>query len=166
MVTVKAAQDYRSRCTETRRLELPDGSRFKVYVMEITGRANPERYEWRYSSRTPEQATRQLGRAGAGGVGFVCLFPHIAKVFFFGETLETNLYAQAWHGNPWMRCELEDERGCEIACAGEMDVAGKEFALWRRAASVEEYLARFVEPEECGFRAHRKLYSYAAGPTS
>jgi hypothetical protein len=163
MVTVKAGQDYHSRCTGTSRLELPDGSRFKVYVMEITGRANPERYEWRFAGRTPEQASRQLGAAGVSGVGFVCLFPHIAKVFFFGESLETNLYAEAWRGDPWKRSALEDTRGCEVACAGEMDVAAKEFLLWRDATSVEAYLERFVAPEECGFRAHRKLFQYAEG---
>lgn len=163
MLAVKAAQDYRSRCVGTLRLDLEDGSRFKVYLLEITGRANPERYEWRHAKRTPERALAELGRAGVSGVGFICLFPHIAKVFFFGETLETNLYAQAWRGEPWKRSALEDERGCEVACAGEMDVASKEFALWREAASVEAYLERFVTPDECGFRSHRKLFEFAAG---
>jgi hypothetical protein len=161
MLKVKPAQDYQSRCAGTRRLELEDGSRFKVYVLEIVGRANPERYEWRFSGRSPEQALAQLGRAGISGVGFICLFPHIAKVFFFGETLETNLCAQAWRGDPWQRAALEDERGCEVACAGEMDVASKEFALWRETASVGAYLERFVTPEECGFRSHRKLLEYS-----
>ena len=131
MVEVKPGQDYRSRCVGTTRLELGDGSRFKVYVMEIVGRANPERYEWRFSPRTPDAALADLGAAGVSGVGFVCLFPHIAKVFTWGESLETNLYAQAWRGDPWARAPLEDARGAEVACAGEMDVAAKEFLLWR-----------------------------------
>ena len=77
MLKVKAAQDYRSRCIETRRLELEDGSRFKAYVLEITGRANPERYEWRFSKRPPEQALAQLGHAGVSGIG-IPYFPHFA----------------------------------------------------------------------------------------
>ncbi len=46
-------------------------------------------------NRSKEEALAQLKAHGIEGVGFICLFPHIAKVFFFGhnETCwETNLY--------------------------------------------------------------------------
>ena len=163
MDPVKPANPYTSRCVGTDALRLSDGSAFKVYYLDIVGRSEPDTYEWDASGRDKAEALEQLQQAGVSGVGFVCLFPHIAKVFFFGECAETVLYAQAFRGDPFLASPLDYARGVEIACAGEMDIAGKEFALWRECASVEEYLGRYVEPETCGFADHSKLGDYASG---
>jgi len=160
MDPVKPVNPYTSRCIAKTKLDLPDGSSFKVYFLDITGRSEPEKYEWDASGRDRHAALDQLAAAGIMGVGFICLFPHIAKVFFFGECAETNLYAQAFHGNPFAPSALDDARGVEVACAGEMDIAAKEFLLWRESRSVEEYLDRFVDPETCGFENHAKLAEY------
>ena len=160
MDPVKPVNPYTSRPAGTAVLRLPDKSAFKVYYLDITGRSEPHKYEWAASGRDRDAALQQLRAAGIAGVGFICLFPHIAKVFFFGECAETNLYAQVFRGDPFEPARLDYARGVEIACAGEMDIAAKEFALWRQSSSVEEYLAAFVEPETCGFRDHAKLRAY------
>jgi len=160
MDPVKPVNPYSSRPVGATMLRLDDGSAFKVYVLDIFGRPEPEKYEWKASGRDPEAAMEELKQAGVSGVGFICLFPHIAKVFFFGECAETNLYSQAFLGNPYQPHPLDYARGVEVACAGEMDIAAKEFSLWRQSATVEEYLNRFVEPETCGFASHSKLGEY------
>ena len=170
MQPVNPVAPYTSRLVGTDMLELADGSAFKVYWLDIAGRSEPEKCEWGASGRDRDAALKQLGEAGVSGVGFICLFPHIAKVFFFGESLETNLYAEAFRGDPFRPSSLDGARGVEIGCAAEVDIAGKEFALWRAAATVEEYLASFVEAEPCGFENHAKLGEYAlrhaSGPPS
>ena len=57
---------------------------FKVYLIDITGRSHPERYEWDRCGRDRDSVLTGLKRAGVEGVGFVCAFPHIAKAFRFG----------------------------------------------------------------------------------
>lgn len=169
MQPVKPVAPYTSRLVGTDMLELADGSAFKVYWLDIAGRSEPEKYEWGASGRGQAAALSQLREAGVSGVGFICLFPHIAKVFFFGESLETNLYAQAFRGDPFRLSGLDGPRGVEIGCAAEVDIAGKEFVLWRAAATVEGYLATFASAEACGFENHAKLREYAlrhAGGTS
>lgn len=162
MDPVKPVGPYTSRPMGTATLRLADGSAFKVYYLDIFGRPDPRRTEWEASGRDRQAALAQLEKAGVSGVGFICLFPHIAKVFFFGECGETNLYATAYRGDPFAPSALDYARGVEIACAAEMDVAAKEFALWRRCATVEEYLSQFVTPEVCGFASVSKLREYAS----
>ena len=162
MDPVKPVSAYTSRPVGVALLRLSDKSAFKVYFMDIVGREEPEKYEWEASGRDRGAAMEQLKGAGLTGVGFICLFPHIAKAFFFGECGETNLYAQAFRGDPFRPSALDYARGVEVACAGEMDVAAREFALWRKCATVEAYLSEFVVPEECGFANHGKLREYAS----
>lgn len=157
MDPVKPVNPYTSRCVDRARLDLPDGSSFKVYYLDITGRAERHKFEWDASGRDKRAALDQLAAAGIAGIGFVCLFPHIAKIFFFGECAETNLYAQAFRGDPFAPSALDYARGVEVACAGEMDIAAKEFLLWRDSRTVKEYLATFVQPEICGFANSGKL---------
>jgi len=84
-----------------------------------------------------------------GGVGLACLFPHITKVFYFGSSTgcrETNLYVRAFGGDPLQPISLEYGEG--------IDIASKEFALWQRCSSVEEYFDEFVNPSICSFENH------------
>lgn len=162
MLPVQPSMPYASRAVGTARLDLPDGSAFKVYYLDIVGRPEPQRFEWAASGRDRAAALEQLRVAGIVGVGFVCLFPHIAKVFFFGEGCETNLYALAFRGDPFQPAPLDYARGVEIGCAAEVEIAAQEFALWRKAKTVEEYLATCVDPPPCGFENHAKLREYAA----
>ena len=162
MEPIKPAPPYFARPAGVSRLDLPDGSAFKVYFFDIIGRPEPEKYEWALAERSQDAALEQLKQADISGVGFICLFPHIAKVFFFGESMETNLYAEAFRGDPFQRAPLDYARGVEVACAAEMDIAAKEFALWRAAATVADFLAEFVEPVECGFESNAKLRAYAS----
>jgi hypothetical protein len=161
MQPVKVVNPYTSRPAGIGMLRLPDGSAFKVYYLDIAGRSEPWRYEWAVSGRDRNAALEQLRAAGISGVGFICLFPHVAKVFFFGECAETNLYAQAFRGDPFQEIRLDYARGVEVACAGEMDITAQEFELWRESPTVERYLERFVQPNTCGFTNHAKLREHA-----
>ena len=143
-------------------------SRFKLYFLQILGREDRSRYEWAEARRTKEQTIDQLRSQSLQGIGFACLFPHITKVFSFGSPdgcRETNLYVRAFGGDPLQPIALEYGQSVEVACAGEMDIACKEFALWRRCANVEEYLEEFVRPSTCGFADHQKLRRFLSTGT-
>ena len=143
-------------------------SSFKLYFLQILGRADRSRYEWAASRRTKEQTVAQLRSQSLRGIGFACLFPHITKVFSFGSPegcRETNLYVRAFGGDPLQPISLEYGQSMEVACAGEMDVASKEFALWQSCSSVEEYLGVFVRPSTCVFENHQKLQEFLSAAT-
>jgi hypothetical protein len=163
MSTIPESPQYTSEPAGTALLNVDGKFYFKLYFLQILGRAQRSRYEWASATRSKAQTVAQLKAQGIGGVGFVCIFPHITKVFFFGssgECRETNLYIRAFGGDPLQPISLEYGEGIEIACAGEMDIASKEFALWQRCASVEEYLDEFVNPSICSFENHQKLKSF------
>ena len=158
-----ASPPYTSEPSGTAVLRVDGKSHFKLYFLQILGRAQRSRYEWAATHRSKEQTIAQLKAQSMLGVGFACLFPHINKVFFFGSSegcRETNLYVRAFGGDPLQPISLEYGEGMEIACAGEMDIASKEFALWQNCASVEEYLDKFVNPSICSFENHQKLKSF------
>ena len=161
-----ASPPYTSEAVGTELLRINDRSLLKLYFLQILDRTERSRYEWDFSARSKEETVDQLKMQGIDGVGFACIFPHIAKVFLFGSSsgcCETNLYVRAFQGDPLQPISLECGTGMEVACAGEMDLAAKEFSLWRRCRSVGEYLDQFVIPERCGFENHLKLKEFLGG---
>jgi len=159
---------YTSEPSGTAVLEVDVKSRFKLYFLQILGREDRSRYEWAEARRTKEQTIDQLRSQSLRGIGFACVFPHITKVFSFGSPQgerETNLYVRAFGGDPLQPIALEYGRSMEVACAGEMDIACKEFALWRRCSSVEEYLEEYVRPSTCSFADHQKLREFLSART-
>jgi hypothetical protein len=163
MSNVPESLPYTSEPAGTATLEVGGKSYFKLYSLQIVGRAQRSKYEWASAGRSKEQTVVQLKEQDIEGVGFACVFPHITKVFYYGcsETCqETNLYVRVFGGDPLQPISPERGDGMEIACAGEMDIASKEFALWQRCASVKDYLNKFVNPSICSFENHQKLKSF------
>ncbi|UCF99329.1 MAG: hypothetical protein JSV89_07255 [Spirochaetaceae bacterium] len=163
MDSPESSAPYTSEPAGTAVFRLDEKSQFKLYFLQIIGRVDRSRYEWATARRSKEQTIVQLRAHSLRGIGFACVFPHIAKVFFFGSSQghrETNLYVRAFGGDPLQPISLEYGESMEIACAGEMDVASKEFALWQRCSTVEQYLEEFVSPSICCFENHEKLKSF------
>jgi hypothetical protein len=118
---------------------------FKVYFIDITDRAHPERYEWDRCGRERDSVMAGLKRAGVEGVGFVCAFPHIAKVFRWGPESETVLHVRAFQPASFAELDLARSDGYgEYACLAESVIGDAEYRLWAEARSVPEYLARWV----------------------
>jgi hypothetical protein len=119
---------------------------FKVYYIDIVGRARPERYEWDRAEIDPEGVLAGLKRAGAEGVGFVCAFPHIVKAFRFGPESETVLNVRAFRPSDFTELDLARSDGyVEYACLAESVIADAEYRLWAAAGSVEAYLERWTD---------------------
>src|SRR5262249_272127 len=113
---------------------------FKVYFIDITGRRHPDRYEWEQSRRERHPLLVGLKRAGVGGRGFVCAFPHIAKVFRFGPESEPVLPARAFPPADFAEIALTRSDGyVEHACLAEAVIVDTEYRLWAEARTVPEY---------------------------
>ena len=144
MIDPKPVQPYDARVAGTRLAACPDGrSAFKVYFLDIVGRANPELYEWDRCAATRDGFLAALPRV-ADGVGFVTAFPHVVKVFRFGPHAETVLDVQGFRTPDLSEYPLARGDGTfEFACLAEALIAADEFAFWAAAADVGEYLGRW-----------------------
>jgi hypothetical protein len=119
---------------------------FKVYFIDITGRPRPELYEWDRCGLEREAVLAGLKRAGVEGVGFVCAFPHIVKVFRFGPENETVLHVRAFDPAAFAELALARADGyVEYACLAESVIADAEYRLWATARTVAEYLAGWAD---------------------
>ena len=158
------SEPYNSEPSGTAMLRVAGQAHFKLYFLQIVGRTDRSRYEWSEALRSKEQTVAQLEAHSLRGVGFACIFPHITKVFFFGSAegyRETNLYVRAFGGDPLRPISLEYGECLEVACAGEMDIASKEFTLWQRCSTVEEYLGEFIAPSRCGFASQKSCRPFS-----
>lgn len=118
-------------------------STYKVYYVDIYGRANPERFEWDRCGRPRESVLERLQQVNLEGVGVVVTFPHITKVFRFAPSAETIMHVRAYWTPDFSEVDLRREEGfLEFACYAEAIIAAQEYAFWAQAASVEEYLAQ------------------------
>ena len=119
---------------------------FKVYYVDIYGRAERERYEWDLCGRERVTVLEGLAKVGAEGIGFVISFPHITKLFRFAPSAETVLHVRAYHTEDFGELDLQREDAyLEFACYAEALIAADEYRFWADAASVEEYLKRRSE---------------------
>jgi hypothetical protein len=145
MHPIEACQSYAARAAG-RALYENGPHAFKVYFIDITGRARPERYEWDRCGRERESVLTGLKRVGLEGIGFVCAFPHIAKVFRFGPENETVLQVRAFHPADFRDLDLARSDGyVEYACLAESVIADAEYRLWAAAPTVRDYLGRWVD---------------------
>lgn len=151
MIEPKPASLYDARAAGTRLLAGPDGrSAFKVYFLDIVGRANPERFEWGRSALDRDVFLAALARI-ADGVGFVTAFPHVTKLFRFGPHAETVLDVRGLRTPDLAEYPLARGDGTfEFACLAEALIAAEEFGFWASAADVAAYLDRWS-----GFAAGR-----------
>jgi hypothetical protein len=139
---------------------------YKVYFIDLTGRDQPERYEWDRCGRERASVLAGLTRAGVEGIGFVCAFPHIAKVFRFAPESETTLHVRAFRPADFAELDLSRSDGhVEYACLAESVIADAEYRQWAAAASVEAYLAAWVDwaPVAVADAAKLRRYYAAAG---
>jgi hypothetical protein len=144
VIDPKPASPYDARASGTRLLRCPDGrSAFKVYFLDIVGRAESERYEWDRCAATRDGFLAGLPRV-ADGVGFVTAFPHVAKVFRFGPHAETVLDVRGLRTPDLSEYPLARGDGTfEFACLAEALIAADECAAWASAAEVAEYLSQW-----------------------
>lgn len=144
MIDPKPVQPYDARLAGTRLAACPDGrSAFKVYFLDIVGRANPELYEWDRCAATRDGFLAALPRV-ADGVGFVTAFPHVAKVFRFGPHAETVLDVRGLRTPDLSEYPLARGDGTfEFACLAEALIASDEYSFWASAVDVAEYLGRW-----------------------
>lgn len=165
MEPVKPCNPYTGRSAGTAMLRLPDGkSAFKVYYVDITGRSQPERFEWDRCGRPRAAVVEHLEAAGVEGVGFVIAFPHITKLFRFGPNPEIVLHVRAWNTADFAPLPLE--RGAEyyeFACLAEAIIAADEYRFWAAARTVEEYLDRWCEWPVAPVLEHAKLRRHFHG---
>jgi hypothetical protein len=136
------ALPYNSRVVRTQLFRPAASTIFKLYFVNITGRAQQEKYEWEYAAYGIDTFLADLAGRNLQGVGFITAFPHITKVFRFGPKPETNLHAAAFATSMWEKIALERNGWCEVACAAEMEIAADEFNYWAVARDVEEYAAK------------------------
>ena len=145
MQSIEACQTYAAR-SAGRAVYQNGPHAFKVYLIDITGRQRPERYEWDRAGLDRDSVVAGLKRAGVEGVGFVCAFPHIAKVFRFGPESETVLNVRAFRPADFTELDLARSDGyVEYACLAESVIADAEYRLWAEARSVPDYLDRWVD---------------------
>jgi len=132
--------------------------RFKVYFADIVGRLEPGRYEWDRSGLERNALLAGLQRMGVEGVGFVCAFPHITKVFRFAPSGETNLHVRAFDTASLEEVSLLRAEGyLEVSCLAEAILVGEEHRMWAEAATVTQYLDRFAAWEPAAVVAPGKL---------
>jgi hypothetical protein len=135
---------------------------FKVYYVDIVGRAEPARTEWARCGLRKDLVVSALQRAaGVEGVGFVTAFPHIVKVFRFGPEAETVLNVRAWNTRDLADLSLaRSDAYLEFACLAEAVIAADEFRFWAEASAVAEYLGRWSDWTEAPIRSHDKLRTW------
>jgi hypothetical protein len=158
MIDPKPANPYDARISGKHLLRCTDGrSAFKVYFIDIVGRAEPARYEWARCPTDRDAFLAGLARV-AEGVGFVTAFPHVAKLFRFGPHAETVLDVRAYRTADLSEYPLPRGDGTfEFACLAEALIAADESAAWASAADVGEYLARWSPFAAAAVADHGKL---------
>jgi len=161
MIEPKPASPYDARIAGTRLLSCPDGrSAFKVYFLDIVGRANPERYEWDRGVLSRDAFLAGFARI-ADGVGFVTAFPHVTKMFRFGPHAETVLDVRGLKTPDLSEYPLARGDGTfEFACLAEALIAADEYGFWASAADVGEYLGRWSGFASGRIADSRKLGRY------
>lgn len=134
---------------------------FKVYYVDITGRSQPERYEWDRCGRGRDALLAALADVPIEGLGCVIAFPHITKVFRFAPSAETILHVRAFNTTDFAEINLQREEGyVEFACYAEAIIAAAEYRFWAEADSVEAYLEQWCAWEGAPVRDHAKLARY------
>ncbi len=129
--------------------------RFKVYFADITGRAEPQLYEWGACGFTQAETVARLAALKIQGVGFVVSFPHITKVYRFNKT---NIDVRAFRTPDMSDLDLARGDGfVEFACLGESIIANAEFLAWARAEDVDQWFGQWQEWDPAGFANPAKL---------
>jgi hypothetical protein len=143
-------------------LRMPDGkSVFKIYYLSIVGRDTRELFEWEYCAQTHAEFEKVFLAGGHEGVGFVTVFPHIAKIFRFSPHAETVLDICEFNTPAMQPKDLSRGDGThEFACYAEVIIAADEHEAWANAATVEDYMAFRCTKTDFPVGSHVKLAEY------
>lgn len=163
MEPIKPCETYRAVLSSRDIYRGSDGKTvFKVYFVDIVGRSDPARTVWAECGREKRDFVASLAEAeGVEGIGFITAFPHISKAFRFSPGAETVLDVRAWNTADMSVHDLRRGEGyVQFACLAEAVVANDEFAFWAEAETVEEYLRKWSDFEECVVGRHDKLLGY------
>jgi hypothetical protein len=143
-------------------LRMPDGkSVFKIYYLSIVGRDKPELFEWDSNPHTRAEFEKIFLSGKYEGVGFVTVFPHIAKIFRFSPHAETVLDIREFDTFDMLPKDLSrGDNTHEFACYAESIIAADEHDAWAKAATVEDYMAFRCEKTDFPVMSHVKLADY------
>ena len=135
---------------------------FKVYYVDIVGRANPALTEWDKAAVGVARWRELLAATtGVEGVGFITAFPHITKAFRFGPEGENAANVRAWKTPDMQPLDLHRSgEYLEFACLAEAVLAADEFRFWAAAHTVAEYLDQWSDYVGGPVLNHRKLAAY------
>ena len=162
---VELARNYDARLADRRLVRGQDGrSAFKLYRLDIVGRPEPQKYQWRESGLDPERLEGRL--QSFEGVGFATSFPHITKIFRFDPQAETVLTVRGFKTPGLTDLDLGRAEGfVEFACLAEALIAADEYRLWAENTAVERYLDSWSRFDAGAIRDHNKMHRYWA-PTA
>lgn len=148
MQPLKPANPYHAVITGRELLRGADGkTAFKVYFVDIIGRADPTRTEWDKCGLRQDEFLAALAQTpGVEGVGFITAFAHLTKVFRFGPESEIVLNVHGWHTRGLAPLDLGRSDGyVEFACLAEARLAADEYQFWAQADAVADYLAHWSD---------------------
>jgi hypothetical protein len=154
---IAETRSYDARLVERSLVRGRDGlSAFKLYRLDIVGREDRERYEWKPSGLDPSELRSRL--ESQEGVGFVTAFPHVTKVFRFDPGAETVLIVRAFRTADLAVIDLRRPEGfLEFACLAEALIAADEYRQWARSGEVAGYLASWSRFRAGAIRDQGKL---------
>jgi len=155
----KPCQPYHAVLADKTLLSLPDGkSAFKIYFINLIGRANPSRYEWPQDKISKQQFIDRFQKMSFAGIGFVTAFAHVTKVFRFDPAAETVLNVRAFSTTDLASLDLKRaEDYLEFACYAEALLAAAEYRLWAKVKTVPEYLSVFSSFDDGKIVSNTKL---------
>lgn len=161
-MNIKPCGTYQAHIEDCTLVRMPDGkSAFKIYFVSIVGRPNRERFEWEHCPLNKASFVEAFRASGREGIGFVCAFPHITKVFVFPPRAEVLLDVCAFDTATGASISLEKENGYyEFACLAEAVIAQDEYLAWAAAADVAGYLEHVMPSGEAAVAANDKLARY------
>ncbi len=161
-MVVEQCKPYHAQSAGTATLRMEDGkSIFKLYYLDITGREDRARYEWKQSSLDKAAFEADLHGSTLEGVGFVTAFPHITKVFRFAPDAETVMHVRAFNTSDLSELDLERGSGwVEFACYAEALIGADEYRAWADAGTVEEYFERWSGFSDGPISSESKLRHY------
>jgi len=160
---IKPCNPYNSVVVAKDLLRLAGGSAFKIYYVSLTGRANPEKCDWAFSTVTADKFESALVKFNPEGVGFITAFPPITKIFRFAPSGETILHVRGLQTEGLAPLDLNRPDGyLEFACYAEAAIAADEYRKWAEAKNVGEYLEYFSPFTGGPVADHAKLSAYAA----
>lgn len=164
-MTIKPCKPYHAKCVAREPISMPDGkSTYKLYFLDIIGREERSRYEWKHAAKPISDFEIEFAGSGIEGIGFVTAFPHITKVFRFAPEVETVLHVSGIDTPSFSPLDLDRGGGwVEFACYAEALVAADEYRFWAAAEHVTDYLEQWSAFDEGSVASHDKLTRYWSG---